>query len=130
MTTMNHYVTPDNKKYGFDDTQTNLIPADAVLIPDTIPIDQVQFVELIDGVPVVNQVQYNNYLKEICKQNASDLLYKTDWTTIPDIVDTSMNPHLLNLSEFMVYRSQVRALAVNPVTDPVWPAEPTAQWSS
>jgi hypothetical protein len=130
MTTMNHYVTPDNKKYGFDDTQTDLIPPDAVLIPDTIPIDQVQFVELVDGVPVVNQTLYDDSLKQVCKATASDLLYKTDWTTIPDIVDPSMNPHLLNLSEFMAYRSQVRALAVNPVTNPVFPPEPVAQWSS
>ena len=66
-----------------------------------------------------------------CKQQASGLLYATDWTTIPDVSDSAVsNPYLLNASEFAAYRSQVRQLAVNPVVDPVFPTVPTAQWSS
>jgi hypothetical protein len=66
-----------------------------------------------------------------CKQQASGLLYATDWTTIPDVSDSAVsNPYLLNASEFAAYRSQVRQLAVNPVIDPVFPPVPTAQWSS
>lgn len=66
-----------------------------------------------------------------CKQQASALLYKTDWTTIADVADpTKSNPYLMNQAEFVAYRSQVRALAVNPVIDPVFPTMPTAQWSS
>jgi len=65
-----------------------------------------------------------------CKNKASQLLYKTDWTTIADVADpTKSNPYLTNQAAFVAYRSQVRALAVNPVADPVWPTEPTAQWS-
>ena len=66
-----------------------------------------------------------------CKYQASKLLYKTDWTTIPDVADPmKANPYLMNQSAFIVYRSNVRKLAVNPVADPVWPVEPTPQWSS
>lgn len=65
-----------------------------------------------------------------CKNKASQLLYRTDWTTIADVADpTKSDPYLTNQSAFVTYRSQVRALAVNPVADPVWPTMPTAQWS-
>ena len=68
---------------------------------------------------------------ESCKQQASGLLYKTDWTTIADVADpTKSNPYLTNQAEFIAYRSQVRQLAVNPVENPVFPPVPTAQWSS
>jgi len=65
-----------------------------------------------------------------CKQQASALLYATDWTTIPDVADPANNPYLTNQAEFLTYRQQLRQLAVNPVADPVWPTVPTAQWSA
>lgn len=65
-----------------------------------------------------------------CKQTASELLYKTDWTTIPDVADPQYSPYLMNQIEFKQYRAIVRDLAVNPVADPVWPTQPTEQWSS
>lgn len=69
--------------------------------------------------------------KSNCKAIASALLYETDWTTIPDVSDPQIsNPYLINQSAFAAYRSQVRALAVNPVANPVWPIKPTEQWSS
>lgn len=65
-----------------------------------------------------------------CKNTASQLLYRTDWTTIADVADPAKsNPYLTNQAAFVAYRSQVRALAVTPVADPVWPTMPTAQWS-
>ena len=65
-----------------------------------------------------------------CKQTASELLYETDWTTIPDVADpTKSNPYLVNTAEFVTYRNAVRQYAVNPVQNPVWPTKPTAQWS-
>jgi hypothetical protein len=66
-----------------------------------------------------------------CKEEASRRLYKTDWTTIADVADPmKSNPYLTNQSAFIVYRSNVRKLAVNPEINPVWPVEPTATWSS
>lgn len=66
-----------------------------------------------------------------CKKQASLLLYETDWTTIPDVADpTKSDPYLINVAEFVDYRSNVRKLAVNPVAKPTWPVKPVAQWSA
>lgn len=82
-----------------------------------------------------NQVQYDATAVEVeaqkmtCKQQASDLLYATDWTTIPDVANPANNPYLMNQADFIAYRNAVRQLAVNPVTNPVFPDKPTEQWS-
>ena len=65
-----------------------------------------------------------------CKKTASDILYQTDWTSIPDIASPSNNPYLTNQLEFLAYRSVIRGYAVNPVPNPTWPTAPTAVWSS
>jgi len=65
-----------------------------------------------------------------CKTQASNLLFATDWTTIPDVTNPANNPYLLNQAEFIAYRNTLRGLAVNPVADPVFPTAPSAQWSS
>lgn len=64
------------------------------------------------------------------KTQASQLLTATDWTTIPDVSDpTVSNPYLENSAEFAAYRSQVRAIAVNPpVVVSVWPTAPQEVW--
>lgn len=64
-----------------------------------------------------------------CKQKASQLLYETDWTTIPDVANPANNPYLMNQADFIAYRNTVRQLAVNPVANPVFPDKPTEQWS-
>lgn len=82
-----------------------------------------------------NQVQYDQVAvqeqadKMTCKQQASQLLYATDWTTIPDVANPSNNPYLMNQADFIAYRNAVRQLAVNPVPNPVFPDKPTEQWS-
>ena len=68
--------------------------------------------------------------KQNCKSEAQSILYKTDWTTIPDIALPENNPRLLNQQEFIEYRNTIRGYAINPVVDPVWPTLPTEQWSS
>jgi hypothetical protein len=68
---------------------------------------------------------------DACKKQASELLYATDWTTIPDVANPSdSNPYLTNQREFMTWRSEIRQLAVNPVANPVWPTQPTPQWGN
>jgi hypothetical protein len=65
-----------------------------------------------------------------CKKQASQLLYETDWTTIADVGDpTKSNPYLINVADFVVYRSALRQLAVYPVANPTWPTKPAEQWS-
>lgn len=65
------------------------------------------------------------------KAEAQQLLQATDWTATVDIADPQYsNPYLANQAEFLAYRSQVRAIAVNPPTtlvDP-WPTLPTEDW--
>ena len=66
-----------------------------------------------------------------CKSTASELLSQTDWTSISDVANPAIsNPYLLNQSEFLAYRSTIRNYAVNPVAEPVWPTQPTEQWSN
>lgn len=66
-----------------------------------------------------------------CKTTATGILQLTDWTSIADVGDPAKaNPYLVNQAEFIAYRSTVRNYAVNPVTNPVWPTQPTEQWSS
>lgn len=65
------------------------------------------------------------------KAEAERRLAATDWVNQPDVYDPANTPHLTNRDAFIAYRSQVRAIAVNPVEGNIdWPTEPTAVWSS
>jgi hypothetical protein len=65
------------------------------------------------------------------KAEAERRLAATDWVNQPDVYDPANTPHLTNRDAFIAYRSQVRAIAVNPVEGSLdWPMEPTAVWSS
>jgi len=109
----------------------NFIPALYQLYPQVVVTRGNEAFD-VDG----NQVQYDAVAvqeqadKITCKQQAVALLQATDWTTIPDAANPSAsNPYLMNQGAFIAWRSQVRALAVNPVANPVFPAQPTEQWS-
>ena len=70
-------------------------------------------------------------LIDLCKSTATGILSQTDWAAIPDVADPlKSNPYLENQAEFVAYRSTIRNYAVNPVVDPVWPTQPTEQWSN
>jgi hypothetical protein len=60
-----------------------------------------------------------------CKRQAKKLLADTDWVLVSDAAAS-----LANQADFIAYRAAVRALAINPVANPSFPAVPTAQWSS
>jgi hypothetical protein len=77
--------------------------------------------------PVVVQEEAD---KMACKQQAQEILYKTDWTTIADVADPTYTPYLMNQTEFKQYRAIIRGYAVNPITNPVFPTAPIEQWSS
>ena len=84
-----------------------------------------------------NVVQYDSVAvqeeadKLSCSAQAKAILTNTDWASIPDVGNPdASNPYLVNQAAFIAYRSQIRALAVNPVANPVWPTHPTEQWSS
>lgn len=78
------------------------------------------------------KAQYDQQVQAQNKQQATQLLTNTDWTSIPSVGDAAQsNPYLVNQAAFLSYRSQVRAIAVNPPTTPVtnWPTLPAEQWS-
>lgn len=88
-------------------------------------------------IPQPTQAEVDGKMAEInnqqpfvdCKNKASELLYETDWTTIPDITDPAKsNPYLGNQQDYIVYRNALRQLAVYPVANPVWPTKPTTVW--
>ena len=78
------------------------------------------------------QIAYNQAQKaQQNKTQATQILSSTDWTSIADVADPAKsNPYLTNQAEFTAYRSTVRAIAVNPTWDAVFPIAPTEQWSS
>ena len=56
------------------------------------------------------------------KSKAEQLLAQTDWTQVADVP-------LVNKSDFTAYRATVRAIALNPTYDAVFPVMPTEQWT-
>lgn len=62
------------------------------------------------------------------KKIAVELLSSTDWTVQPDI--TTGTHKLTNQTDFIAYRNQIRAIAVNPTANVTWPNMPTENWSS
>lgn len=76
---------------------------------------------------------YKEKTRQENKAIADQKLNETDWTAIPSVADPAQsNPYLMNQSAFLSYRSQVRAIAVNPPDTQVgsWPQLPDEQWSS
>jgi hypothetical protein len=65
------------------------------------------------------------------KETATQLLYGTDWTTIPDVANpATSNPYLSNSADFVTYRNELRSIAVNPpVTVSTWPVPPEEVWA-
>lgn len=91
--------------------------------PSVAPVTNEQI--LAEQARLEAQIPFNN-----CKAQAVALLQATDWTTIPDVANPSAsNPYLMNQGAFIAWRSQIRALAVNPVANPVFPAQPNEEWS-
>ena len=77
------------------------------------------------------QIAYNEQqVKQSNKSNAEQLLQATDWTATVDINNPQYsNPYLGNQDAFLAYRSQVRAIAVNPPTTPAtFPEVPQEVW--
>lgn len=59
----------------------------------------------------------------LCKSVAARLLLNTDFSQYADVI-----PLLDNYEEFVVYRSEIRNLFLNPIAEPEWPAPPVASW--
>lgn len=85
-----------------------------------------QFIKAPVPAPTPEEIQEQN------KQQATAQLQATDWVELSDVSNPTLTPHLVNKPAFTAYRSELRAVAVNPpstVVDP-WPVKPDEQWSS
>lgn len=87
----------------------------------------------IDGqfIPYTPQPDYTKeQIIAINTSTAQNLLYNTDWSQYPDVVNTLNNPHLLNQDEFTLFRENARQVLINPPETLVtFPPVPAAIWS-
>lgn len=60
---------------------------------------------------------------KLCKNEAKQLLNKTDWSNLSDA-----QTQLDNYEEFVEYRKTLRNYIINPVENPDFPIEPEARW--
>ena len=86
----------------------------------------------VDEVIVPDSAGYPEFYVQTAEQNkatASALLTATDWTAIPDVANPINDPYLANQNAFIAYRSEVRKIAVTPVSgNLVWATAPTEEW--
>ena len=126
--------TAINCDVDFDDLSEQLVPFTAVASGDYEHSHKI-FAECVAGQygEITEYVEPPLYVPtaEDNKELAKQLLSETDWVNQPDVINTSLTPHLLNHSEFIAYRSALRAIAVNSTTGNLtWPTKPQEQWSS
>lgn len=130
------YFSKSTNGFYLKEVHGDNIPADAVEITheqhSELLVGQVNGKKISadnGGYPILVDVVVDEPSSEIkklmCKQKAKELLVKTDYT---DLV--SMTTLIENKAEFDKYRATVRNLYLNPVENPVWPAEPTPIWKS
>jgi hypothetical protein len=95
------------------------IESDVARVGDTY--ENGQFIPYVSPAPTAEQN----------KDRAVTLLQQTDWTSVADVGNPEMsNPYLVNQAAFIAWRSQVRAIAVNPTAGYLdWPVKPQEQWS-
>ena len=62
---MKHYIDTNNKTYGFDETQMDLIPADAIEIPTSISFEKYPFLSIVNGSVYYDQVAHEAKIAQI-----------------------------------------------------------------
>jgi len=128
------YLFPDNIKILCQvQIDNNSTWQDYLAVPDDVEVHgQNLYKDLLAGVYGV----IAPYVEPIAtaqenKDKATLLLSQTDWVNQPDVYDPSITPHLLNRNDFIAYRAQLRAIAVNPVDGNLnWATLPIEQWSN
>jgi hypothetical protein len=71
---------------------------------------------LPEPAPTPDQITLQN------KAKAESLLYDSDFAVLPDV-------GLINKTDWEAYRVALRAIAINPTVDPVWPTRPPTVWA-
>ena len=127
------FVAPEPYAPVFDSPQPSYDPITQAVVQGTPTQTDGQWYQTWTVVALdAEQIAYNQAQKaQQNKTQATQILSSTDWTSIADVADPAKsNPYLTNQAEFTAYRSTVRAIAVNPTWDAVFPTAPTEQWSS
>ena len=115
----------DNCVIQIEKTTTNLAePFFWVECPDTCKPGMYykngEFVKYVPPPPIASEN----------KNTAITLLKNTDWVTFPDVIDTTITPHLLNQAEFIEYRRQLRVISLDPKDGNIeWPVIPVEKWA-
>ena len=117
-----------------DGTVQNIAVADEQLAAENgwIAVSEETPVEpgwIYDGANFTEPAPTDDFLKEVNRSKARQLLTETDWTSLPDVADQSAHPHLVNTTDFYSYRNTLRTIAVNPTVQVEWPKRPVEQWS-
>jgi hypothetical protein len=125
-----------NCDVDFDDLSEEFVPFTANPLDTSNPASKEIFDACVAGEygQIAEYVPPPPYIPsaETNKQTATQLLYETDWTTIPDVADPALsNPYLMNQADFFAYRSALRQIAVYPTAGNInFPTKPQEQWSS
>jgi len=128
------FVAPAPYEPVFDSPQPSYDPA-TQYVQQTTPVqtnNQWYQAWQVLALSAEQQAQYIANLQAQTSATSQQLLSATDWTAIASVADPALsNPYLSNQAEFLSYRSQVRAIGVNPpTTQPVYPKQPTPIWQT
>jgi hypothetical protein len=109
--------------------------ADQVRNGESVTVEATQIVQtqLVRDMSAEEITSRDQQLRAANKQQASQLLLDTDWTELPSVTNTELTPHLINQQQFIEYREQLRAIAINPpieIADTEWPNKPRSVWST
>jgi hypothetical protein len=92
--------------------------------------DTVYTVIVAQMTPEMIDAMHQSQAANIAAQGKT-ILANTDWTAIASIADPAeSDPYLTNRTDFLTYRSAVRAIVLNPAYDSVYPTAPIERWSN
>jgi hypothetical protein len=102
---------------------------------ETVVVESTQIVQtqLVRDMTPEETSARDQQFRNANKQQASQLLSDTDWTTIPDVSNPELSsPYLLNAAAYIAYRNLVRQIAIDPPVEQIteWPVKPQSQWST
>jgi hypothetical protein len=117
---MKHYIDTNNRIWGFDETQTNLIPPNAIEIPSHYTVDQYPCLKLVNNIIVFDEETKKARDWEEIRAKRNDLLAACDWVGLTDVP-------LSNKQAWLDYRTALRNIP-QTYTEPsavVWPTKPS-----
>ena len=71
--------------------------------------------------------EYQKNMVNVNRDKAQELLKQTDWSEIPSVTNPANSHYLVNGAAFVDYRNALRAVAVAPTYNAVFPTAPVEQ---